>query len=141
MPMELGNMIFGNSRGTYEFPDRDLVDSKEWRSLLSLACDGDFYGYGGEHFPHNERGGVTTELFEINPYYWGECDCVGEEHAPDCPCLRHNFTYKPTGFWIDWYKYPFRDSYMSEDISKRQLKRMWKNCIRYCKYSIEGRET
>ena len=29
---ELGNLIFGNSRGIYNFPDRDLVDSSEWKA-------------------------------------------------------------------------------------------------------------
>jgi len=34
--MEIGNMLFGNSRGKYEFPDRELVHSKSWRDLVEV---------------------------------------------------------------------------------------------------------
>ena len=30
--MEIGNLIFGNSRGNYEVP-RELVNSKSWNNL------------------------------------------------------------------------------------------------------------
>lgn len=45
--MELGNLLFGNSRGKYKFPNRDLVNSKEWEILrekaqLSFYCYTDF---------------------------------------------------------------------------------------------------
>ena len=130
--MELGNMLFGNSRGEYPFPDRDLVDCDEWTGLCDLVCDS--YGHAEDWMEQNEMGGVTTDVFEINPYYWGDCTCGAEEndedeHHPDCRLLVHNFIYKPTGFCIDWYKYPFRDSFMSENLSCDEIRQIWKACI------------
>ena len=31
--MEIGNYLFGNSRGNFPFPDRDIANSKEWTNL------------------------------------------------------------------------------------------------------------
>lgn len=45
--MEIGNFIFGNSRGNYEFPNRNIVDSDEWQNLLESA-NLDCYGYKEE---------------------------------------------------------------------------------------------
>lgn len=45
--MEIGNFIFGNSRGYYEFPDRNIVNSNEWQSLLK-STNLDCYGYKEE---------------------------------------------------------------------------------------------
>ena len=45
--MEIGNFIFGNSRGNYEFPNRSIVSSDEWQDLLESA-NLDSYGYKEE---------------------------------------------------------------------------------------------
>lgn len=37
-------------------------------------------------------------------------------HSKDCPIIRHNFYYKPTGFWVDWYKYIGRSMESSGEI-------------------------
>ena len=52
-------------------------------------------------------------------------------HSSDCLLLKHNFIYKPgtkDEFWIDWYKYPFRNSFMSKDISIDEIKKIWLEC-------------
>jgi hypothetical protein len=213
--MELGNIIFGNSRGNYCLPDRDLVNCKEWNNLTDIVCgEGDYHGFAKDGLPSGDSGGFYNEVFAINPYYWGDCTCGfddeefdwsenhkhksdcyqswvknelknrGLEHASisdeqlvykyackkfgfdfnsggygcHCTCglddeyekwrenhdhkegcllMRHNFIYKPTGFWIDWYKYPFRDSYMSDDLTKEQLKEIWEKCIESVKGYIK----
>lgn len=66
--MELGNMIFGNSRGEHPV-DRELQD--EWHSCMErLGFDG--YGW---HDLSDERGIFENEVFWLRPYYWGECTC------------------------------------------------------------------
>lgn len=116
--MEIGNMLFGHSRGTYELPSRDLVNSNEWIELLDKTGS-DEYGYSDINA--NERGGFENEIFAIRPYWWEDENDV-EINAP-------NFLYKPTGFEIRWYKYPFRDSYMSEEFSQKQLLEIFQKCI------------
>lgn len=107
--MELGNILFGNSRGDYPFPDRHLVNCKEWERLREV-CQCDAYGFTSDEKHKTQFGGFENEVFIINPY-----------------------TYKPTGFTIDWYKYPFRDSYMNKDLSRKELKEIWKDCIKLVK--------
>lgn len=204
-PYELGNLIFGNSRGPFGFPDRNLVESQEWSQLLNLlqmnpyCIMGDYYEgekrtngllateYGGYQCK-DDNGSVIFELF---PYWWNGCSCgtdeknyeledkitkmylseneendyyeylVSEnelsdkqkmdferlklmmdeatreiqkqyiEHEKDCLLLKHNFIYMPgteEEFWIDWYKYPFRDSHMSKPYSADQIKHVWMKC-------------
>jgi hypothetical protein len=119
--MELGNMFFGNSRGLFEFPDRDIVNSNEWETLCKKAQVD--VGYGA---PEVEREfyGFDNDVFTIRPYYWGEDEA--EEELP-------NFVYKPIGFEIEWYKYAFRDSYMNFDLSKKQILEIFKKCAKSIK--------
>jgi len=117
--IELGNLLFGYSRGEYEFPDRELVDSAEWQGLLE-ATKSDCYGYT-DCASENDRGGYENDVFSIRPYWWGDEDNEVECEAP-------NFLYKPTGFEIRWYKYPFRDSYMTENLTSEQILEIFKKC-------------
>lgn len=63
------------------------------------------------------------------------CDCGKDEaaskfwderggHKEDCRFTRPNFLHKPTGFRINWYKYPFRDSYASRKFTPREFAAM-----------------
>jgi hypothetical protein len=50
-------------------------------------------------------------------------------HKPDCLLLKPNFLYKPKGFEIQWYKYPFRDSYTSHAITLKDFSNIMDDCI------------
>jgi hypothetical protein len=108
--IELGNLFFGHSRGEYEFPDRDIVNSREWESLMTATDMAEDY-----HCSYYEN-----DVFVIRPYWWGEDD------APEASMP--NFLYKPTGFEIRWYKYPFRDSYMNQDLTEKEIKAVFRKC-------------
>ena len=240
--MELGNLIFGNSRGPIEV-NFDLVNSKEWEYLVhTLLQVEDYHCYLGDYYQDysttalnsikrtnnltpNSMGGYTCVvdgevIFEINPYYWGDCDCGAEEknikierklknkiftpyqwktyntyeeycedtcpgcdyikenkdktpeeldklctcgnrafnrrlikrkaklidkinefneklsleevdHTSDCSLVKHNFIYHPgkeDEVWIDWYKYPFRDSYTNCGKDDTYLKEIFIKC-------------
>lgn len=56
------------------------------------------------------------------------------DHKEDCMVIQPNFVHFNTGFQIEWYKYPLRDSYMNMDIDKQFLKEVIKDCMN----SIEG---
>ena len=71
--------------------------------------------------------------FWISRYWWGDCTCNAEDrgfHKDNCMLIRDNFHYKPTGFGIQWYKYPLRDSYKSDDISLRKFREIIDQCVR-----------
>ena len=123
--MELGNLIFGNSRGRYEVPRGIGEDDFIWQEtfikfMYEIGLDG--YGYleNNELEKYKtERGGFENDTFTINPYYWGEDESIMQEP---------NFVFKPTGLKIDWYKYPFRDSYSNKEITFEELKQILKKC-------------
>jgi len=52
-----------------------------------------------------------------------------DSHDPRCPIVRPNFHYKPTGFEINWYKYPLRDSYKNQNVGLSDFGKMIDVCI------------
>ncbi len=109
--MELGNLIFGHSRGEYQV-DRETYQDMFGEFLEKINCD----GYGC--FQGND-GTFENEVFAIRPYYWGDDE---EEMA------KPNFLYKPDNLEIRWYKYPFRDSYSNKELTVDYLKEILNNC-------------
>lgn len=134
---ELGNLLFGNSRGQYAVP-RD-----KWQDAFLEFLDGcgfDSYGYTtnkemetkylktkestdifvnrdtnyNSHIHYFDNG-----TFMVSPYYWGDADDLAR--LP-------NFIYYPTKYELQWYKYPLRDSYANQDISFEEFKEMLEKC-------------
>lgn len=110
--MELGNLLFGNSRGNYQI-DRTLYSDMFHSFLENNGFD--TYGYH-----KNTKDGVfENNVFIVRPYYWGDDETIAE--LP-------NFEFKPENIQISWYKYPLRDAYCSHDISPEQLKTILDIC-------------
>ena len=112
--MELGNVIFGNSRGEFEVPRYEFEDI-----LLPLMEEVGVGLRGYDRDMDETYATFDNDVFTIRPYYWGEDDKIAQ---------LSNFVYKPTNFQIQWYKYPLRDSYMNQDISVEQFKEIIENC-------------
>ena len=111
--MELGNMIFGNSRGVYHVEPREEYQDAFCDFLDEIGCD----CYGWNH--HIAGNKTETDKFIVRPYYWGD-----DEAKAELP----NFVYKPTGLEIRWYKYPMRDAYSNQDVSVEDFKEILKEC-------------
>lgn len=89
--MELGNMIFGHSRGQYSMERGDGFEDELSRLFNAYSPDRDnsWREYGEE---------FENDVFEVHPYYWGDCTCGFDErfstaeeewhklneHAPAC---------------------------------------------------------
>lgn len=114
---ELGNLLFGNSRGAFPVDREDIQDI--WYKAFEGIVDG--YGYVEEPYKYGEteRGGFENDTFLINPYYWGEDEEIAAEP---------NFVYKPESITIDWYKYPMRDAYSNTELSKEKAKKIFEAC-------------
>lgn len=112
--MELGNLLFGNSRGIYLVEPRDDYQDAFCEFLNSVG--GNFEGYLDMC---DARGWYENEVFIIRPYYWGD-----DEEIAELP----NFVYKPTGLEIRWYKYPMRDAYSNQDVPLDTFKAILKEC-------------
>ncbi|MFS0643788.1 hypothetical protein [Siminovitchia sp. 179-K 8D1 HS] len=125
--MELGNLIFGNSRGKY-LVDRDWQDA-----FYSALYDMRFNGYGMPELDESEYNGKFVELkskygntkyfendtFIIMPYYWGDDDDF---------CELPNFIHKSSGYELSWYKYALRDSYANKEIAFEELMNIMDDC-------------
>ena len=40
-----------------------------------------------------------------------------------------NLGFKPSGFNMEWYKYPWRSPMMSENLTLGEIRRIWRLCI------------
>ena len=101
----------------YDFPDRDIADSLEWKSLCNVLGL-DAYGHTDtdSHY-RNEDGGYDDGVIRVVPYYWGEDET--KMHHQDNP----NFLDRQIGLKIWWYKYPFRGAVMNWKMTAEGLKR------------------
>ena len=114
----------GFSKREFNFPDRGLANCPEWQ-ILMYVCDLDGHGCCCSKDLWNKRGGFSNGTFQVNPYYWGESGDDGYLTDSEIP----NFIFLPTGFEIEWYKYPFRDSYMNRCLDEKQIRHIWRLCI------------
>ena len=134
--IELGNLLFGNSRGNFRVPREWVEHFLRLTEYLHMDSYGFYYdsytksiGSCTEVIPNEkynsaylrDDGGFENDTFLIKPYYWGD-----DEDESEKP----NFVYKPTGYEIDWYKYPFRDSYSNFDITEKEFIEIIENCLK-----------
>lgn len=133
--MELGNFIFGNSRGEHHV-DRGYQDTFVEEVLYALG----FSGYGipedeelvaKNGFTRQENGVYTNGVFSIFSYWWGDCTCgAGEESTEEkevpctefCNLMLPNFVHHPSEFVLQWYKYALRDSYSNKPLTEDLLR-------------------
>lgn len=109
--MELGNLLFGNSRGVYLVEPREDYQDAFCKFLEHNGFD--YYGI------HGKERTFENDTFVVRAYYWGE-----DEDIAALP----NFVYKPTGLEIKWYKYPMRDAYSNQDIDIETFKTILTIC-------------
>lgn len=123
--MEIGNRLFGNSRGDFAV-DRSLQDL-----FVSALSQAGFDEYGFRHgwesdreapTPYNEHA-TATHHFVIQPYIDDDLD-----NAVICP----NFFDRVTGLKLRWYKRPLRDSYANYDLTREMLEPILKRLVEEC---------
>ena len=64
--MELGNLVFGHSRGEYPVPRTDFYYYNQLFRLFEAIDPKYDHSYGLE---------FENEVFSTFPYYWGDCTC------------------------------------------------------------------
>jgi hypothetical protein len=85
-----------------------------------------------EHIAEKTEGKDTSDVphfsndfFTIRPYYWQD-----EEEE----FMEPNFEIPSENFELDWYKYPFRNSYSSEKLTPKR----WNDLIQKCIASLNN---
>jgi len=121
--MELGNLLFGNSRGRFEC-DRDKFGA--YFHPLFDALD-KIHGDDWSSFYRP----FENDTFRIHPYCDCTCDPNSEHCEDDCPSLIPNFTFKKgePQIEIEWYKRPFRSAYINVRVTDEELYEMVNRCI------------
>lgn len=109
--MELGNLLFGNSRGQYTVKPRMQYQNAFCRFLERNGWD--------DYAIRNDGSEFENDTFVVRAYYWGD-----DEDIAALP----NFVYKPLGLEISWYKYPMRDAYSNMDIDISTFKTILDEC-------------
>lgn len=130
--LEIGNLLFGNSRGEYPIP-RGEWQAEFWKFLEE--CGFDSYGNieketleanlktiysdvnNKDYEEHTHY--FENDIFKLMPYYWGDADNI---------CAMPNFIYKPCGFELSWYKYPLRDAWSNQNITLEEFKEILNKC-------------
>lgn len=107
--MELGNFVFGHSRGAWPIP-RYYYEGIFDRLVYAIHPNARWI----EPF--------DNDVFSIRSYWWGD------EEAPEATLP--NFLHKPSGLEIRWYKYPFRDSYSNRAFTSGELSTIVDECIK-----------
>lgn len=120
--MELGNLLFGNSRGNFHI-EREPAQDHFGRFFDVIGAD--YCGWADSNSPLRQYEidyGYDTEIFTLRPYYWGEDDAIA---------VLPNFVYKPEAIEIKWYKYPLRDAYSNIPLDETKIKEMLQHCTEY----------
>ena len=63
-----------------------------------------------------------NDTFMVRSYDWGLDDEANTRNE-------YHFWHKPSGFKLQWYKYPLRDPYVNMDISHEQFLDILRDCI------------
>jgi hypothetical protein len=116
--MELGNAIFGHSRGEVPIPRSEGYEEELQRLFDAYSDEESVVAF-------------DNETFSVAPYFWGDCDCDRPdfEHTEGCAETRPNFHFKPDDYQLKWYKYPLRDSYANRELSLANFAKMIDRCI------------
>ena len=111
----------------YNFPNRDIVQSKEWRELVDNVLNLDSYCYRNDNEPYiDNHYSFSNDTFAIAPFSWDDEDIDDDNNGNN---IFPNFWYKPIGLKIWWYKYPFRASEMNQDVTEDDILSIFQKCI------------
>lgn len=134
--MELGNAIFGNSRGK-------VPVERGWRERVAVealeSCGFDSYGCIDDQRLRRfvDASGLSDEValvrigdYDVMPYYWGDAGL-----HPDVAVLS-NFTDHARGFSVQWYKYPMRDAYANRETSDAEWEAIWLGFSEYVRFRL-----
>ena len=63
-----------------------------------------------------------NDTFMVRSYDWGLDDEANKKNE-------YHFWHKPSGFKLQWYKYPLRDPYVNMDITHEQFLDILRDCM------------
>lgn len=91
------------------------IDRKVWQIIWDAIMSPRGFGWGGNDF--------ENEVFQVRMYRWNDIEDDPDNHN------NYHFWHKPSGFKIEWYKYPLRGAYCNMDISDGQFVDVLYDCV------------
>ena len=86
-----------------------------WNYTMILKSKGkDTLGMNGNDY--------ENDTFMVRSYDWGLDDEADKRNE-------YHFWHKPSGFKLQWYKYPLRDPYVNMDITHEQFLDVLRDCM------------
>lgn len=154
MPYYWGECTCGCDDKNYEIEKefrKEFFTEKELEILDStlpdcgLNCPGDIYDYKNKDLSVDLLARKCTcgnvkknfrlfkkkeALKEKTNEFYKKLDEMFKTHSEDCLLMQHNFVFYDNAeeFTIDWYKYPFRDSFMNLNKSDDEIKDIFRTC-------------
>lgn len=129
--MELGNAIFGHSRGNYE------VDREKYQYIFHEYLEAMGFDTYGHHEKAGGDGRFDNGIFSVFPYYWGDCTCGYDKLEEEWSKQNQ---HDPTCYQIEYHKLPDDDP---DDKHLKALLEKWKlpmaGCAIHCTCTHEKR--
>lgn len=124
--MEIGNLLFGNSRGDFAV-DRGL-EGIFLKALREAGFDEQGFCRTWKSdtpapVPYTSDA-TATHHFVIQPYVYDDMDNAN---------LVPNFLDRTTGLKLRWYKRPLRDSYANYDLTREMLEPILERLVEECR--------
>lgn len=85
------------------------VNRKVWQVIWDNIMGDSGFGWGGSDF--------SNDVFEFRVYHWDDTE------------NDYHFHHKPSGFKIQWYKYPLRGACCNMEITESQLIDVLYDCL------------
>ena len=97
-----------------DIPFERSINEVLWNYTMILKSKGkDTLGMNGNDY--------ENDTFMVRSYDWGLDDEADKRNE-------YHFWHKPSGFKLQWYKYPLRDPYVNMDITHEQFLDILRDC-------------
>ena len=104
----------------YSIPSRDMLTfCPEWR-LLSMLADIDVWGFCYNSPKGDKWGNYEDDVIRVQP------------HSPDGD--QPTLIFKPSGYSMQWYKYPWRCPLQSKNLSMGEVRRILRLAVEHIAY-------
>lgn len=103
------------------------------KSLALRNPEKQSHGFLGGEFGYGQE--FKNDVFEMRPYYWGDCTCGADEtdegvdHTKECALMLPNFKHYASGVELEWYKYIGRGMKANKDVGMFEFCDIIKECI------------
>lgn len=112
--------------------EMDLVNLTEFIHKTKFPGEPYGFGLGG---PYGYGIEFENDVFEMHPFWWGDCTCGvesqddGRPHESSCRYEMPNFRHKASGLEVRWYKWIGRSMEWSTSFGPSRWRDIFAQCV------------